>query len=55
MNISLWSKLGLVSALEIPQLPIFVTSVSDTPKKSSLDLLVASRFAGMYVNSLLLG
>ena len=48
MDIYLWSKMGLVNALEIRQLAIFVTNVSDTPKKSKIDLLVASRFAGMY-------
>ena len=55
MDIYLWSKMGLVNALEIRQLAIFVTNVSDTPKKFSLDLLVASKFAGIYVKSLLLG
>ena len=55
IDISLWSKMGFVNALEIQQLPIFVTNVSDTPKKSNLDLLVASKFAGMYVKSLLFG
>ena len=55
IDISLWSKAGFVNALEIQQLPIFVTNVSDTPKKSSLNLLVASKFAGIYVKSLLFG
>ena len=55
ITISLWSKAGFVSALEMPQLPILGTMDSDTPKKSSLDLLVASMFAGTYVKSLLFG
>ena len=46
---------GYFYALEIQQLPIFVTNVSITPKTSSLDLLVASKFPGIYVKSLLFG